>query len=347
MRHFSTLVATLLAFLGVALAAAAHDPAADLTPARTIPLPHVSGRIDHLAYDAKSERLFIAALGNGSLEVVDLAKGAHVRSIPKLKEPQGVAIAPPLRRVLAACGGDGSLRSFDCDTLDEKGTLALGDDADNARATPDAAAVLVGFGSGGLAIVDPASLKKTSTVPLPGHPESFQLDPASPRVFVNVPGGLVGGGGAVVVADRTTGATLHTWKLAEAGRNFPMALDAKNNRLYVGCRRPARLLVLDASTGAVVASPECVGDADDIFVDPASGHVIVIGGDGAIDVFASTDFKEYRRTSTIKTASGARTGLLIPERHALYVAVPASGSRAAEIREFTLPHDAPEPLPHR
>ncbi|MGH7291669.1 MAG: YncE family protein, partial [Myxococcota bacterium] len=195
---------TLLAHLAIALVAAARDVPPELTPARTIPLPAVSGRIDHLAYDPKSQRLFIAALGNDSLEVVDLSTGTHVRTLPGLKEPQGVALVPSIRRILVACGGDGSLHSFDCDSLKKIGKLALGDDADNARATADGATVLVGFGSGALAIVDPAALKKTERIALPGHPESFQLDPNSSRVFVNIPGGVLGGGGAVVVADRST-----------------------------------------------------------------------------------------------------------------------------------------------
>ena len=342
MRIFLFLLASLTSTL-----AAARDLSPELTPARTIPLPAVSGRIDHLAYDAKSQRLFIAALGNDSLEVVDLSTGTHLRTIPGLKEPQGVALVATLRRILVACGGDGTLHSFDCDTLKETGKLALGDDADNARATADGAAVLVGFGSGALAIVDPAALKQTEHIVLPGHPESFQLDPNSSRVFVNVPGGALGGGGAVVVADRTTGKTLHTWKLTEAGRNFPMAIDGTHDRVFVGCRRPARLLALDSKTGTTIASPECVGDADDIFVDATSGHIFVIGGEGAIDVFATTDFKDYKRIATIKTVSGARTGLLVPERRALYVAVPAAGSRTAEIREFTLPAAAPTPSPPR
>src|SRR5262249_12680260 len=112
---------------------------------------------------------------------------------------------------------------------------------------------------------------------------------------------------------------------------------APRRRLYVGCRRPARLLVIDTESGRVVASPECVGDADDVFVDGATGRVLVVGGDGAIDVVEARDGAGCVRSASVKTESGARTGLLIPQRRTLLVAVPKRGGRAAEIREYTLP----------
>src|SRR5262249_5680306 len=146
--------------------------------------------------------------------------------------------------------------------------------------------LVVGYGDGGLAFLDAATLEAKGSVKLPGHPESFQIEPATGRIFVNVPGGLVGGGGRVVVVDGPKRAVTQTWELKAAGRNFPMALDASNKRLYVGCRRPARLLVIDTDSGATIASPECVDDADDIFVD-ATGAVIVAGGGGHIDTFTT------------------------------------------------------------
>jgi DNA-binding beta-propeller fold protein YncE len=116
-----------------------------------------------------------------------------------------------------------------------------------------------------------------------------------------------------------------------------MALDTDHKRLFVGCRRPARLLVLDTESGRVIASPECVGDADDIYVDPKTGRIFVIGGDGAIDTFETKDQLAYTRTASVKTVSGARTGLLVPQRRALYVAIPKRGRQQAEIREYTVP----------
>jgi DNA-binding beta-propeller fold protein YncE len=240
-------------------------------------------------------------------------------------------------RVIVASGGDGTARAFDAATLEERVKADVGDDADNARPSADGASVLVGYGAGALAVLDAVTLRKTADVKLSGHPESFQVDPGSHRAFVNIPGGIIGGGGEVAVVDLSSQKVSSTWPLKEAGRNFPMALDTDHKRLFVGCRRPARLLVLDTESGRVIASPECVGDADDIYVDPKTGRIFVIGGDGAIDTFETKDQQAYTRTASVKTVSGARTGLLVPQRRALYVAIPKRGRQQAEIREYTVP----------
>jgi DNA-binding beta-propeller fold protein YncE len=328
-----------LAILLGACAQPAGAPTGGPTPVlkRAIPLAGVSGRIDHLAYEAGTQRLFVAALENGSLEVVDLERGERIRSIGGLSEPQGVACVPETKQVVVACGGDGTAREFDARTFEERVTVAVGEDADNVRLSPDGKSIIVGYGSGALAFLESATLRKTGEIKLSGHPESFQVDPDTHRVFANVPGGFVGGGGAVAVADLSTQKVIATWTLKEAGRNFPMALDAAHQRLYVGCRRSAKLLAIDTDSGRVMASPECVGDADDVFVDAKTGRVVVIGGDGAVDVFEAKDGQGCVKAASVRTESGARTGLLVPERHALYVAVPKQGGHQAEIREYALP----------
>jgi DNA-binding beta-propeller fold protein YncE len=296
-----------------------------LEPAGEIPLPGVSGRIDHLA--AADGRLYIAALGNASVEVVDLSARARVKSIAGLKEPQGIAADPGLQRVFVACAGDGMVHALDSRTFEEKGSVKLGDDADNVRLS--GGMLYVGYGDGAVAALDPATLIKQGEVKVGGHPESFQA--AGARVFINVPGGLIGGGGSVVVADREQRTVLATWPLKEAGRNFPMALDG--DRLYVGCRRPARLLVLDTASGATVASMPTVGDADDVFADPARRRVYVSGGDGELDIYTRGEGDRYER-SEMKTAPGARTSIFDSASSRLYVAAPARGDHPARLIEF-------------
>jgi DNA-binding beta-propeller fold protein YncE len=330
------IVSALVLVLGACAQPATLDGPAP-TLKRTIPLDGVSGRIDHFAFDPSTGRVFVAALENGSLEVVDLEKGQRVKSIGGLQEPQGAVVVPGTKQVVVACGGDGTAHAYDTSTLEERSKSEVGDDADNARVSTDGKWVIIGHSSGALAVLDTATLKKTADIKLSGHPESFQLEPGSARVFVNVPGGAIGGGGEVAVVDLSAQKVTATWKLKEAGRNFPMALDAVHKRLYVGCRRSAKLLVLDTDSGRTLASPECVGDADDVFFDGKTGRIIVIGGDGAIDLFETKDQQTYSKVASVKTASGARTGLLIPERHVLLVAVPKRGGQQAELREYALP----------
>src|SRR5205823_9981427 len=102
--------------------------------------------------------------------------------------------------------------------------------------------------------------RRLAAVRLSGHPESFQLEKSGPRIFVNVPGAA-----HVVVIDRTRNAVIARWELGDAAANFPMALDEPDHRLFIGCRRPARLLVYDTASGKRVAGVPIGGDTDDLF----------------------------------------------------------------------------------
>ena len=152
-----------------------------------IPLGEVIGRIDHLGIDLKRQRLFVAELGNDSVGVVDLAAGRVLRTISGMSEPQGVAYVPFADSVYAANGGDGSVRVLRGEDLAPIGHIELGDDADNVRVDAARKRVLVGYGKGALAAIDPVSLSKTADIRLKAHPEGFQIDETGTQVFVNVP----------------------------------------------------------------------------------------------------------------------------------------------------------------
>jgi YVTN family beta-propeller protein len=183
-----------------------------------IPLGEVSGRIDHLSIDAKRRRLFVAELGNDSVGVVDLAAGKVLRRITGLSEPQGIAYVPFADSVFAANGGDGSVRVLRGEDLAPIGRIELGGDADNVRVDTARKRVLVGYGKGALAVIDPVSLSKTAEA----HPEGFQIDDTGTQVFVNVPNAR-----EIVVADLASGST-RSLPTQGVGANFPMAIDASN-----------------------------------------------------------------------------------------------------------------------
>src|SRR5437764_1284549 len=174
-----------------------------------IPLGDVRGRIDHLGIDLKRQRLFVAELGNNSLGVVDLAAGKVLRTIAGLSEPQGVAYVPATDSVYVANGGDGSVRIMRGEDLGPSGRLDLGDDADNVRVDEQRNRVLVGYGKGALAVIDPATRTKVGDIRLKAHPEGFQIDETGGRVFVNVPDA-----GAIEIVDLGSGAAP---LLADAG----------------------------------------------------------------------------------------------------------------------------------
>jgi DNA-binding beta-propeller fold protein YncE len=298
---------------------------------QTIPLPDVAGRIDHLSCDVRNRRLFVAALGNNTLEVIDLKAGRRAHTIRGLQEPQGVAYMAVQERIYVANGRSDGVDIFDGNTYDKIGTVKVGEDCDNLRIDPDRGDIVVGYGKGGLAFIQ-ASTKGGAVVhqiPLMGHPESFQIDPKGQTVYVNVPSVQ---GVQVCKTDQQKPTAL--WPVLDASANFPMALDAEHRLLFVGCREPARLCVFDTDEGKMKASVRTVEDADDIFYDSALRRVYVIGGGGAVDVLEYMRRHSLRKLATVPTAAGARTGLFVPALHRLYVAVPHRGSQQAEIRVY-------------
>src|SRR6266480_5232492 len=302
---------------------------APLKLTETIALPGVEGRIDHFAFDAAGERLFVCALGNNTVEVVDLRKAERIHSITGLGAPQGIAYIPELVRLFIANDKGGICKIYDAKSYQPVGELNFQDDADNVRYDSAAKKIYVGFGSGGIAIINTPNGKQVSSIKLSAHPEAFELEKNGKRIFVNVPNAR-----HVAVIDRDKGRIINTWKTDLAFGNFPMALDEANHRLFIGCRMPSKLIVLDTETGEVVAKIDISGDPDDVFYDNKRRRIYAICGAGKIDIIEQTDPNTYAASSKVDTADGARTGLFVSERDTLFVAVPHRGSQPAEVRAY-------------
>ena len=298
-----------------------------LEQSAAIALPNVAGRIDHLAFDAQHQRLFVAALGNDTVEVVDTASNTHLRSLAGFHEPQGIAVAPDFGAVAVANGETGTLQLIDAQTFATRWTVAIAGDADNVRYDAAAKQLYVGA-EGGLYRVDPAAGKVAARIEIDGHPESFQLEASGKRAFANLPGIV---SSQVVVSDRERGEVVARWSSLGCRSNYPMSLDDATMRVFVGCRMPARLVMLDGGSGRAVTSVDAVGDTDDLFFDAARQRVYVIGGQGFVDVFERRG-DVLDRTARVATRAGARTGTWVAATRKLYVAVPARDGQGAEVR---------------
>jgi DNA-binding beta-propeller fold protein YncE len=292
-----------------------------------IALGEVSGRIDHLSIDLKRQRLFVAELGNNSLGVVDLAAGKVLRRISGLSEPQGVAYVPFADSVYVANAGDGAVHVLRGDDLAPIGRVELGDDADNVRVDAPRNRVLVGYGKGALAVIDPATRAKAADIRLKGHPEGFQIDETGTQVFVNVPDAR-----DIEVVDLAAGST-RSLPTQGAGSNFPIAIDGETHRVLVVFRSPPTLMALSSKDGRVAAKLETCGDADDVFVDAKRRRVYVSCGEGVVDVLEQSE-TGYQRLARVPTVSGARTSLFVPELDRLFVAVRAQSNEPAAIWVF-------------
>jgi DNA-binding beta-propeller fold protein YncE len=322
-------IAAMIVLLAWAPLASAQAKAS-LKLEQTISLPDVQGRIDHLSLDVAGQRLFVSALGNNTEEVLDLKAGKRAQTITGLKEPQGALYIAGKNRLFVASGKDGTVKVFDGTSFQLLKTVEYGDDADNLRYDSARERVYVGFGGGALGEMDTDGQKITETK-LDAHPESFQLEKGSSRIYVNLPGSR-----KVAVVDRVAHSVVTSWGMGLILGNYAMALDEADHRLFVVSRLPARLVVMDTATGKVVQKLAAVGDCDDIFWDASRKRIYATGGDGAISAFEQQDANHYNEIGRIPTVKGARTSFFSPDLGRLYVAVRRQASAAAQIQVFSV-----------
>ena len=237
---------------------------------------------------------------------------------------KGVAFVPGADTLFIANGGNGAVEMRRGERSFPHQNNWSGQDADNIRAEGEAQ-VIVGYGEGGLAVLDAKTGEQREDFALAAHPESFQLDQKDDRIFVNEPGAF-----QIGVIDRKSGTELARWGASGAAANFPMALDASNERLFVAYRVPALITMFNTKTGELMARLPTCGDADDVFYDARRERVYVICGDGSIAVLAASA-DHLQELSRLATRAGARTGYYAPELDLLFVAAPAKGSGTAEI----------------
>ncbi|AGK58337.1 NHL repeat containing protein [Hyphomicrobium denitrificans 1NES1] len=334
--HSPILAAIPTVFLGLlnahgGAAATPLDTSPPLELEATIPLTGVSGRIDHLTIDAKRRRLFVAELGNNSVDVIDLDKGRTVGRITGLHEPQGVGVSGDMLAV--ANGGDGIVSLYRSDDLSPLGSIPLGNDADDVRVDQATGRIFVGFGQGAIAVIDPAARAKIGEIKLPAHPEGFQFTPGGDRGYVNVPA-------ANQIAVISGGRQISSWRSPESRSNFPLALDDDGGTAAVVFRNPPYLALFDTRSGVLRARVATCADADDAYFDGRRTQIYVSCGSGVVDVFDERETSP-RRIAEIKTAQGARTSLFVPELDRLFVAARSGRLNGAKILVYRPQDRAP------
>jgi DNA-binding beta-propeller fold protein YncE len=301
----------------------------------SIPLEGVKGRFDHFA--SGKGKVFVSALGNDTVEVIDLFKGARIHEITDVPNPQGVAFSPDANKLFVA-SEKGKVYIYDGDSFKLLTTLDFEGGADNLRYDSTTKRVYVGCGddekSSAIAAIDATTNKRLDEVyQLGGEPESFQLEKSGPNIYVNVPDLH-----QIVVINRAT-KLLARWPVTQS-LNFPMALDEANHRLFIGTRQPATLSVFDTTTGKVVASLPTVQDTDDLFYSADHKRIYVPGREGAIWVYQQSDPDHYSLIAKIPTVLGAGTagyfGKQMKGSDRFFLAVPASNTASAEVRVYTV-----------
>lgn len=295
-----------------------------------IPVPGVAGRLDHFTADAKRKRLFVSALGNNTVEVIDVFAGKVMHSIKGLAQPQGPLYVPSVDKLYVANAEDGQVRVYDGATYTLRKTIDFGKNPDNMRYDEASKTVFVGFGEeddAGIAMINPKTDERIGQVyKTGGHPESFQVESKGGRIFVNVPdAGMV-----VESIERKTGAVTK-WPLKDLRGNYAMALNEEDNRLYTITRKTPMLVVLDTEAGTEVARLRAAGECDDVYFDASRKRIYVIGAEGFISVFQENDPDHYELLANVPSGIGIRTGYFFTKRDRFYVGVPAKGNEPAQV----------------
>lgn len=295
----------------------------------TITLPGVKGRIDHMAYDRNGQRVFICALGNNSVEIVDVKNDKPLYSIKNILEPQGIVFDSARKMIAVSSGEEGWLKFYNSETYHCYDSIMIGSDADNVRFDNDHT-IYVGY-DGGIAMVDLGKMKKSGNLETDGHVESFQIDLKKKKLFANVPDAY-----ETEVYDLNKPATpVAKWKTADAKDNFPMALDTTTHRVFIACRHPSQILAMDENSGKIISTIDCSGDADDIYYDPGLHLLLGSCGEAYIDAFSDSS-SVFTRVAQVPTHFQARTSLYLPAEKRFFLAVPAMPGKTAELEIYDL-----------
>jgi hypothetical protein len=315
-RRFSPVIGALAA-LGFGADTAADEPA-PLERVRVIPLHGRPDRkLDHMAFDARRDRLFVANLANRTLDVVDLKAGKVLKEVPDQRGIQGVAYAPDLDRVFVGLGVGGHCNAFDGETYKLLGSVKLGTDVDNVRYDPRGKRLYAAHLEKSLTVLDGRTLEVVTDLRLPGFPEAFWLEKGRRRLYANVPSL-----NQVLVLDADKNEVIDRYQLKRAGANYSLALDEGNRRLFVGCRKEPMVVVLDLDSGKEITGVTIPGDIDDLFYDAQRKRLYASCGEGFLAVIRQTDADRYELAAKLPTAKLARTCFFDPATGRLFLAVP-------------------------
>jgi DNA-binding beta-propeller fold protein YncE len=331
----------LLSFAFALIACAARTQAQELAPLKvvqTIVLPGVTGKFDHYTRDSKRNRLYLAASGNKTVEVVDLAAGKPLQSIPGFQKAQGIKYVADVDKLFVTDGKGADLKIFNCDTLALLADIPLSADADYVNYDPAHKLFYAAHGGddaghdyGEIAIIDPNSNQLLGNIRTAGHPEAFAFEKSGDRMFANIPDN-----NTVAVIDTAKKSVTASWPIKGAQKPVPLALDEANHRLFVATRNPGKLFILDTTSGKTIALLDSLSGADDMFFDPTHHLIYVSGGEGSVFIYRQASPDNYSLISKTVTGANAKTSLLVPELNRFFVIIP--GADKAELRIYEAAH---------
>ncbi len=319
-----------------AIAPSQEDGTQPLRLVQTISLPNVKGRLDHMDVDVMGKRLFVAAVENGTVEVVDLEAGKWAHSIHGFKKPQGALYVAELGKLFVASGDDGMLRVFRGDTLDLLDPIQLESGPNRVMYEPHSKLVYVGYGGkdagkdyGEVGIIDAKNDKHIGDIKVVAHPSELLLDKSGTTLFV-----LVSAANRIQVVDTSKRQVVSTWQVSSQHPG-DASFDELTSRLFIGTRTPPEMIVMDSKSSKEVAHLPTADGMDGVYFDPPRKRVYVSGGrelsSGFVYVYQQTDADHYEIVGEVTTRGGAGTSLWSPALNRYYVAAPANEGADAAI----------------
>src|SRR3984957_11328164 len=323
---------------------------------QTIPMSGVSGRLDHMAADLEKKRLFVAAVANGTLEVLDLNAGKVINSISGIKDTQDALFLGGQFNKLYVSSLDGTLRIYQGETFRLVQALKL--EPDPNRLLYDPATDLIYFGYGGqnagfdaygrVGIVqakrgapsDQFLADMIAPTYRPGHLADMAMDDDGRLLICDSRADLI------YQFDTRKRELLKSWSARGAGAG-DVSLDRARHRLFVGTRIPAEMTVYDSLSGKEIVSLPGPETMDGVYYDAGLKRIYMSGGrwygtpeasPGWIYVYQQKDADHYELVSKIRTRPGSGTSLFVPQLKRLYVASQAIGDQEAAVLAF-------EPVP--
>jgi DNA-binding beta-propeller fold protein YncE len=313
----------------VSAAAPATDaPAAPIKVAGHTDLPGYTGDFDHFAVDERDGRLFLAGEDGGALKVFDLKTGTLIQSLPGFDAPHSLLYLPGSGE-LVVIANTGS-RVLDAKTLQVKRQLSVPAGADSVGWDEARGRLYVVTGgkdvkmtTSALVEIDPATGKTFGETKFDGdHTEALVVEQSGGRIFINQTDKNL-----LDIVDKNTHAITAKWKVAEAEQNAPIAMDEKTHRLFVATRKPGKLVVVNADTGATVQAFDAPSRVDQVLWDPDNRRIYVCGGDGHLAVFEQDDADHYRALPLIATPPASKTGIYVAGLNRLYLAASPGDSK--------------------
>lgn len=297
----------------------------------TVTLPGYSGDFDHFAADFDRNRLLLAAEDHGTVEVFDLKTSAHLRTVTGFGNPHSILVRKGVSTVFITDSTKMNATIRDADTYAKKQTVNLTPGSDTAKYDQASNTLYVVTGgkdvdmkTANLEAVNPDTGAKLSSITFPdNHVEAMAFTADDPRLFINLTQT-----NKLAVVDRKSMKLLATWPVPPAQQNAMVAFDSAQHRLYVVCRSPGMVVAMNSDTGAVVDKQPAPLRADEVQYDPKSHRLYVPGGEGYMGIYDTSDPNHLKLAEKVTTAPGAKTGLLIPEMHRLFLAVSPGESKA-------------------